>query len=212
MDVGGLERGRGEFEVIEDGVALFGGAFVFLLAEGLGEVGRKSAAGGDGESEGRVIGGAGFGFGVGPAFLGPGILSGGKGQAETADGGAAEFGIVMEAHGDDGIGGGAEGFGEAEGEEGIVFFGDGDAPAGLGIAIDDGHGRVFDAFADAGGGGEDEGQLAGGAPGVVISASTSVSTKRSAPRAKRLPGRLSSWKTSRPRAVQAPSPGLKETV
>ena len=43
-------------------------------------------------------------------------------QAEAADGGAAEVGILMQAHGDDGIGRGAQRLGEAQRQDGFGDF------------------------------------------------------------------------------------------
>ena len=131
---------------------------------------------------------------------------GGKRQAEASDGGAAEFGILMQAHRDHANPpwcAACSAKRSARNRVAVVAV-DGDAPAGLRIAVDGGHRRILGAMALELGGRQHEGQLRD----RPVSASTSVSTKRSAPRARRRPGRLSSCTTSMPSAVQAPAPGL----
>src|SRR5205807_4860464 len=87
--------------------------------------------------------------------------------------------------------------------------GAGTSPAVLGVAIDRGHRGKFrrERRGDAGSG-HPKSEL----PRPDKSASTSETTTRSEPRARRFPGRLSSCTTSTPSAVHVPAPGLNVTV
>jgi hypothetical protein len=127
--------------------------------------------------------------------------------------GAPECGIVPQPHRDFGIVAGGDLLREAQREERVAVLAEAYTPAGARVAVDGRHGGETGRLAEPGAGGKHELQLcAADAAPEAISASTSVMMKRSAPRASRLPGRLSSWWMSMPNAVQAPLPGLSLTV